>query len=98
MQLQIYEEYNKFLQNVHSREEAERQEYLADRFQETAEHQASLLNTQEGESLSIEDLSDIYMQVRGETRARDNMSLNTHSRTGDISDYLETRRPFGTAQ
>jgi hypothetical protein len=25
------------------------------------------------------------------------MSLNTVTKTGDIADYLETRRPFGTA-
>ena len=57
-----------------------------------------MLNQNEGESLSIEDLSDIYMQVKGEARAQQNMSLNTRDKSGNIADYLETRRPFGSAQ
>ena len=60
-----------------------------------AEKRESLLNRSEGESLSIEDLSEIYIQVKGESRAASNMALNTVTKTGEIADYLETRRPFG---
>lgn len=59
---------------------------------------SSQLNTAEGETLSIEDLSDIYIQTQGANRARNNVSLNTVTKTGDISDYLEIRRPFGSTQ
>jgi hypothetical protein len=45
----------------------------------------------------MDDLSDIYMQAMGEFRAKTNMSLTTKSKTGEISDYLEVRRPFGAA-
>lgn len=62
------------------------------------EDRSRLLNTNEGESLSIDDISDVYMQVMGEARAKTNMSLTTRSKTGEISDYLEVRRPFGAAQ
>lgn len=57
-----------------------------------------LLNEKEGESLSYDDLTDIYMQVMAEQRSKTNMSLATRTKTGDISDYLEVRRPFGAAQ
>ena len=46
----------------------------------------------------MEDLSDIYVQVMGDQRARNNMTLTTKSKTGEINDYLEVRRPFGAAQ
>merc|ERR1719242_615950 len=52
----------------------------------------------EGETLSIDDMADIYIQSKGASRARANMALNTRSKTGDINDSLEVRRPFGTDQ
>ena len=63
-----------------------------------AEERTQLLNHKEGESLSFDDLSDIYMQVMGEQRSKMNMSLTTRSKNGEIADYLEVRRPFGAAQ
>jgi len=48
--------------------------------------------------LSFDDISDIYIQVMGEFRERNNMSLTTRSKNGEINDYLEVRRPFGAAQ
>ena len=59
---------------------------------------SKLLNQHEGELLSIDDISDIYMQVMGEHRGKTNMQLATKSKNGDIADYLEVRRPFGAAQ
>ena len=57
-----------------------------------------MLNSKEGECLSVDDLSDVYMQVMGEQRNKGNFSLTTKSKEGEISDYLETRRPFGATQ
>lgn len=34
----------------------------------------------------------------GEQRGNNNMSLATKTKTGEINDYLEVRRPFGAAQ
>jgi hypothetical protein len=98
LQLDAYEEYNKFLRSVHSKEERASDEALGERFDEITEDRRSRLNTNEGESLSIDDMSDIYMQAMGEHRAKTNMSLATKTKTGEINDYLEVRRPFGAAQ
>jgi hypothetical protein len=43
-----------------------------------------LLNQQEGESLSIDDISDIYMQAMGEYRQKTNLTLTTRGKNGDI--------------
>ena len=56
------------------------------------------LDAAEGETLSIDDLADIYCQVQGANRARDNFGFNTRTKTGEINDYLEIRRPFGSTQ
>merc|ERR1719498_1156498 len=98
MQLSVYEEYNSFLQNLHDHKAAEAAEEDVARMQEVAEQRQANLNTAEGESLSTDDLSDIYMQVMSERRSKDNFSLNTTNKDGSIADYLEQRRPFGTAQ
>ncbi|MFN9961212.1 MAG: hypothetical protein ACK55I_49670 [bacterium] len=93
----MYEEYNKFLRAAHSKENQAALQSIGDRMGEVMEDRSRLLNTKEGESLSIDDISDVYMQVMGEHRAKTNMSLTTRSKTGEISDYLEVRRPFGAA-
>ena len=98
MQLQVYEEYNHFLQNLHDKNAATAAEEDVARMQEVSESREAALNTAEGESLSTEDMSDIYMQVMSERRSKDNFSLNTTNKDGSIADYLEQRRPFGTAQ
>jgi len=98
IQLHTYEEYNRFLRNVHSQEHNSGLDSLGQRFDEIAAHKASLLNQAEGESLSIDDFSDIYIQAMAEHRGKTNISLNTRSKNGDINDYLEVRRPFGAAQ
>lgn len=66
--------------------------------QQVMDDRSRLLNEKEGETLSIDDLSDIYIQVMGEQRQKTNMTLTTRGKTGEINDYLEVRRPFGTAQ
>lgn len=71
---------------------------IGDRMGEVMDSRQELLNTKEGETLSIDDIQDIYIQVMGEHRAKTNMSLTTKTKTGEINDYLEVRRPFGAAQ
>ena len=66
--------------------------------EKTCEDASAQLDAAEGETLSIDDLADIYCQVQGANRARDNFGFNTRTKTGEINDYLEIRRPFGSAQ
>ena len=61
LQLSAYEEYNRFLRDLHDKVEAERAEDFQKRFDEVAEKRAALLNRSEGESLSLDDLSEIYI-------------------------------------
>lgn len=98
IQLNTYEEYNRFLRSIHSAEENAGLKELNARMDEIGKHRASLLNQAEGESLSVDDISDIYIQAMAEHRGKTNISLNTRSKNGDINDYLEVRRPFGAAQ
>lgn len=98
IQLNVYEEYNKFLRSVHNKDEQQRAEDISKRLDEVMAERSNLLNTKEGETLSFDDISDIYMQVMGEFRQKTNMSLSTRSKNGEINDYLEVRRPFGAAQ
>jgi hypothetical protein len=98
LQLYVYEEYNRFLRMAHNKDEQENLKHINERMGQVMDDRSRLLNTKDGESLSIDDISDVYMQVMGEARAKTNMSLTTRSKTGEISDYLEVRRPFGAAQ
>ena len=83
---------------MHDKATAERAEAEGEAMGSAVAAKEATLNKSEGESLSIEDLSEVYIQVRGDQRARNNMVLNTTSKTGEINDYLEVRRPFGSAQ
>lgn len=98
VQLSVYEEYNRFLRQVHSKEDQDFNKYVDKRMDEVISDRNKLLNRSEGESLSIDDIQDIYIQVMAEARAKYNFTLTTKSKTGEINDYLELRRPFGAAQ
>ena len=67
------------------------------RIEEIVAERTKYLNSEEGESLSLDDMQDVYIQAKAEEREQYNFSLNTKGKSGDISDYLETRRPFGAA-
>ena len=83
---------------MHDQGSADRDAEDGERFALAIDEANSQLNKDEGETLSLDDLSDIYIQVKGANRARANMALNTRTKTGEINDYLEVRRPFGAAQ
>jgi hypothetical protein len=96
--LEAYHVYNRFLQNMHDQATQKREHEDGERFAQACDEAAAQLNSAEGETLSIDDLSDIYIQVKGANRARANMALETVNKQGEINDYLEVRRPFGSAQ
>ena len=56
------------------------------------------LDSAAGERLSIEDNEEIYMEAMANRRAKDNMARNVRGRNGEVNDYLELRRPFGSPQ
>ena len=62
--------------DLHDPATAQRDEEDGQRFLEACNEAQSALNTAEGESLSLDDLSDIYIQVRGANRARSNMAAD----------------------
>ena len=72
-------------------------EETLNRINELAAQRSKYLNSGEGESFSTDDWQDIYIQAKAEEREKYNFSLNTKTKTGEIADYLETRRPFGAA-
>ena len=82
IQLAVYKEYNSFLQSMHSVERTQRGAASGEDMQMMLAEANSKLNTAEGESLSIEELQDIYFQVKSRARERRNMSLNTRTKTG----------------
>ena len=86
------------LRVAHSEGHQQRLEETRLRVQEISQERTAQLRSEEGESLSIDDMQDIYIQAKAEERERFNFSLNTRSKTGDITDYLEARRPFGASQ
>ena len=65
--------------------------------QDVMAERSKLLNHVEGESLSIDDYQDIYCEVKGAERSKNNFQLTSRTKTGEINDFLETRRPFGAA-
>ena len=66
LQIVAYNEYNKFLQNMNDKATAERAEAEEEAFEEAVAARKATLNSSEGESLSIEDLTEVYIQVRGD--------------------------------
>jgi len=97
IQLEVYENYNKFLRAHHDEYEVAQQKEVQERYNEVVDQRSAALNQAEGERLSVDDKTDIYMQVMSEWREKANFSLNTRNKTGEINDYLEVRRPFGAA-
>ena len=82
---------------LHSEAHMARMKETNERFQELIEEKNKTLNNAEGETISWDDYQDLYIQAKAEERAKYNFALNTKNQTGDIADYLEVRRPFGTA-
>ena len=66
LQLNAYAEYNKFLANLHDKNAAKSAEELGERFSQVVKEREAGLQTKEGETLSVDDLADIYIQVKGE--------------------------------
>lgn len=98
MQLRLYEQYNNFLRTFNDKEESAFKAAEEERLNQALEEASAPLNKEDGEKLSIDEIQDVYFQVKGRSREMRNMSLRTTNKTGEINDYLEQRRPFGGAE
>ena len=61
MQLDVYDSYNQFLRRAHSEGHQQREADFEARMEEVKAERTKYLNTDEGESLTIDDLQDIYI-------------------------------------
>ena len=98
LQLESYQQYNDYTKGLHDKAHMGQISSIADRVKEVWDKRSAALDKEEGESLSIDDYTDIYIQVMGEYREKNNLSRGQKDKNGEYADYLETRRPFGTAQ
>ena len=48
----------------------------------------------QGEKLSLEKLTDIFLQVNRQARTLTNQAGGTRNEQGEFNDFLEKRRPF----
>ena len=97
MQLDIYDSYNQMLRVMHSDAHQARLAATKEALEVACEERTKLLNHEEGETLSIDDTEAIWIDVKAAERSRNNFELTSHTKKGDINDFLETRRPFGAA-
>ena len=98
LQLAFYEQHNTFLREVHDPTQMAKLRAVGDRMKEIKNARESTLAKGEGETLSVNDLQEIYIQAMGEHRERDKFTVKTRDRKGEINDYLEVRRPYGVNQ
>ena len=85
------------LRVLHSQAHQDRYQETAENYQAKLESKKQSLNHEEGETPSFDDIQDAYIEAKAEERVKYNFELNTKTRTGNINDYLEVRRPFGAA-
>merc|ERR1712147_456063 len=84
IQIATYQSYNQWLASLHDQKEVELTEAMADRLQEVYDARVATLDQANGENLSIEEISEMYIQVKGEFREQQNMSLQTRDKNGNI--------------
>lgn len=68
------------------------------RFEELQHAKEAEMDQEAGEQLTLDDYEDCQLQVLSEAREKRRLTSATRTKTGEINDYLETRRPWGTAQ
>ena len=55
-------------------------------------------DTENGEELNMDEVSEVYRQAVEDVRAKFDMIIRTRGKTGEVEDYLETRRPLGQTE
>ena len=98
LQLDSYQKYNEFVQKLNCTDFADKTTEIISKVEEIKEKRSKALERSEGETLSPEDITDIYIEVMAEYRNKNNLAGQARDKDGEYVDYLETRRPFGAAE
>ncbi|CAI2379473.1 unnamed protein product [Moneuplotes crassus] len=99
LQLDSYQNYNDFVKKLNCSDYANQCTEILESVDKLKEKRSKALETSEGETLSPEDITDIYIEVMAEYRNKHGLTGKSRDEAGEYVDYLETRRPFGaTAQ
>eukprot|EP00345_Euplotes_harpa_P011136 CAMPEP_0168344790 /NCGR_PEP_ID=MMETSP0213-20121227/17073_1 /TAXON_ID=151035 /ORGANISM="Euplotes harpa, Strain FSP1.4" /LENGTH=219 /DNA_ID=CAMNT_0008352693 /DNA_START=1 /DNA_END=660 /DNA_ORIENTATION=+ len=98
LQLVNHEKYNEFLRKLHDKDFAERNLEIIEKVKEIKKQKEAALDTKEGETLSVDDIAEIYYQVMAEYRNKHGFAGKARRNGDEYADYLEVRRPFGAGQ
>ena len=85
------------LRVMHSDEHQGRIAETKEAYDEAVATSSALLNSEEGETMSVDDTEAIWLDVKANERSRNNFEMTSRTKKGDLNDFLETRRPFGAA-
>jgi len=68
------------------------------RVEELIEEKLKTLDVDNGENLTPEEIGEIHHRAMNEIRDKMNLNVRSRNKRGEIEDYLEVRRPFGTGE
>ena len=83
---------------MHSEQRAAEFEEDNNRFNDLIDSRVSEMDQDAGEQLTLDDYEDCLLQTMSETREIRKLTQATRTKTGEINDYLEERRPWGATQ
>lgn len=101
VQLYLYEFLNKKyrkskdLENYKNGERPTFEIAFEERVKQLINEKLKTKDVQNGETITPDDISEIYRDASEDVRATHNLKTRTRGKNGEIEDYLETRRPFG---
>ena len=98
LQLHSYQDYNTFLKGLNDDGYHQRLLGIVDKVKAIKRQREQALDLDEGETLSIDDIADIYIDVMAQFREENGFQGKARDKKGEFKDYLEVRRPFGAAQ
>ena len=98
LQLESYQTYNTYIKRLNDDAYADRCVEIIDKVKAIKRQREQALDQDEGETLSVDDIADIYVEVMAEYRQANNIGGKKKNERGEYQDYLEVRRPFGVAQ
>ena len=98
VQLLLYENNNKAVQNSNDVGYQENLECINKRIQELSKEKMRKINVEEGETLTIDDFEECFMKAMEEYRSREPFKSRTKDKDGEINDSLELRRPFPSSK
>lgn len=64
--------------------------------EELIDEKLKTLDVDNGEDLTPEDIGNIHHQAMNEVRDKMNLNVRSRNKRGEVEDFLEVRRPFGS--